>query len=140
MLNSFFADTTTRNYSESPQLTLQRKISATLEEVMYSPSEICKSLRRCKPKKSCDLDGFNPFHLKQLAPPMSYPISLLFNSLMSTGSLPTAWKKTVVTPIIKKGISSDPANYRSSPICFFISNGRTCYQRSNMAFFMKGLH
>jgi len=121
LLNSFFSDTATKNYCEPSQSTLQRDISASLDDVKFSSSEIYKCLKKCKPKKSCDLDGFNSFLLKQLAPSMSYPISLLFNSLMSTGSLPTAWKKTVISPIFKKGSSSDPANYRpvsiSSTFC-----------------------
>jgi len=31
---------------------------------------------------------------------------------MSIGQIPDAWKKAVVTPVYKKGSSSDPANYR----------------------------
>jgi Reverse transcriptase (RNA-dependent DNA polymerase) len=40
------------------------------------------------------------------------PLSQMFTSFMSVGSIPSAWKTAVVTPVFKKGASSDPSNYR----------------------------
>ena len=37
---------------------------------------------------------------------------MIFNLIMQFGSLPAMWKSAVVTPIFKKGVSSDPGNYR----------------------------
>jgi hypothetical protein len=43
---------------------------------------------------------------------LARPLSDMFTSFMSVGKLPGSWKTAHVTPICKKGPSSDPANYR----------------------------
>ena len=37
---------------------------------------------------------------------------MLFQSFMSVGKIPLEWKSAVITPLYKKGVSSDPSNYR----------------------------
>jgi len=39
-------------------------------------------------------------------------LQLLFNTAFSTGSVPQSWKASLVTPIFKKGVATDTANYR----------------------------
>ena len=49
--------------------------------------------------------------LKQFMHVLSYPLSHIFNSLISIGKTPCAWTRAIITPIFKKGQSSNPANY-----------------------------
>ena len=45
---------------------------------------------------------------------------MIFSSFFETGSLPSVWRSAVVTPVFKKGVSSDVNNYRSiSLTCCF---------------------
>ena len=68
-----------------------------------------KTIQRLKHKRSCECPVTM---LKNLAGRLAYPLSLIFNSFMSTGSVPEAWKSAIVTPVYKSGLSSDPCNYR----------------------------
>ena len=43
---------------------------------------------------------------------ISYPLSILYRSIIELHTLPTEWKCAIITPIFKKGSPSDPANYR----------------------------
>ena len=43
---------------------------------------------------------------------LSYPLDLLFRTLMETRSLPSEWGLSIITPKYKKGSPSDPTNYR----------------------------
>lgn len=50
---------------------------------------------------------------------MSVPLTILFNKSMSEGICPTVWKRSLVTPIFKKGNKSFVNNYR--PVCLLNS-------------------
>ena len=45
---------------------------------------------------------------------------MIFSSSFETGSLPSIWRSAIVTPVFKKGLSSDVNNYRpiSLTCCF----------------------
>jgi len=65
-----------------------------------------------KNKLSCGPDGYPVKLLTALAPVLVGPLSQMYDSFMSIGKLPSAWKKAIVSPVFKKGSSSDPGNYR----------------------------
>jgi len=48
----------------------------------------------------------------KLLPSLSKPFCQMFQSFISVGKIPIDWKKAIITPIFKKGLSSDPNNYR----------------------------
>ena len=65
-----------------------------------------------KGKMTCDPEGYSPYLIKQIISALADPLSLLFNSFFSVEDIPSSWRKAIITPIYKKGPSSDPANYR----------------------------
>ena len=40
------------------------------------------------------------------------PLKIIFDLSIKTGRLPHDWQSAVVSPMYKKGVKSDPANYR----------------------------
>jgi len=50
--------------------------------------------------------------LRLCCEPLTIPLSLHFNFIISTAQYPSAWKLATVVPIHKKGSYSDVANYR----------------------------
>jgi len=50
-----------------------------------------------------DPEGYSPFLVKQLLSASTDPLSLLFSSFLSTGKIPSAWKRAVI-PVFKKAL------------------------------------
>ena len=43
---------------------------------------------------------------------VSLPLSIIFNLSLSSGTVPAAWKKSIVIPVFKSGDAKLPTNYR----------------------------
>src|SRR6201995_1228703 len=53
-----------------------------------------------------------PLFFKAVAHGLSYPVSKLFNLILSTAKIPLRWKQAYVLPLFKKGKACCPENYR----------------------------
>ena len=62
--------------------------------------------------RTTDPHGFNSLFLKRLKFILAGPMSSVFSYIFSAGIIPSAWHESNVTPIFKKGMSSDVSNYR----------------------------
>lgn len=79
-------------------------------------------LKNLNGSHSCGWDGISNFMLKSAGSSIISPLVHLFNLCISTSRLPIEWKKAKVTPIFKKGDSSQPSNYR--PISLLSSTSK----------------
>ena len=68
-------------------------------------------LSKIEVKKSTGHDG-PPKILKLSTPSLADPLTTLFNYCIRTSTLPSSWKMSNVSPIYKKGDTSDKNNYR----------------------------
>ena len=50
--------------------------------------------------------------LKLLSNELCRPLYIIFNSSLLSGNIPKIWKKSIITPIFKKGEPSNSNNYR----------------------------
>ncbi len=80
-------------------------------------------LSRSPAKFSSGSDGIPQFLLKKLAVPLALPLTLIFNHSLTTASVPTDWIRADITAVFKKGIPSEPSNYR--PISITSTCSRT---------------
>ena len=62
--------------------------------------------------KACGLDGIDVRILKAGSPVLSVHLSTIFNMSITCGKVPKCWKIKRVTPLFKKGDTSDLNNYR----------------------------
>ena len=62
--------------------------------------------------KATGPDAIKHHVLKELAKPLSFPLSDLFNFSLTSGKVPLIWKEANVTPIFKKDEPSVVSNFR----------------------------
>ena len=67
-----------------------------------SVDQVEKNLMRVKPGKAPGPDGITSWMLRDLAPILAAPITSLFNASIRDGYVPSAWKSSLVFPLLKK--------------------------------------
>ena len=93
-----------------------------LNSISTSPLEVESILKSLQLGKATGSDAINNRILRELASPLSLPLSDLFNYSLSTGKVPLIWKEANVTPIFKKDDPSAVSNYR--PISLLSAVGK----------------
>ena len=93
-----------------------------LNSISTSPSEVASTLKSLQLGKVTGPDAINNRILKELATPLSFPLSDLFNFSLATGKVSQMWKEANVTPIFKKEDPSVVSDYR--PISLLSAVGK----------------
>ena len=76
------------------------------------PPEVELILKSLDPKKATGYDKIPPRTLRDGADALAYPLSVLINKIIDSGSVPAAWKLAEICPIFKKDGPHDKSNYR----------------------------
>ena len=90
----------------------ERKIRRPLAEIIITPEVILKKLKDLKVDKSCGPDEVHPFIMKNCAQILVKPLTIIFQTSLQQGTLPSIWKHGRISPLFKKGKRNIPANYR----------------------------
>ena len=77
-----------------------------------SVSIVLSFLKKIDEKKATGLDRIPSKLLKMAASIIAPSLTSIFSKSILTGLYPNDWKAAKVTPLLKKGIKSDPNNYR----------------------------
>jgi len=100
LLNNFLCSTNSKDNGVMPCMD-PPALSSKLDTVDLNYTATSRALRQLKTNSSNGPDGLPPNMLKNLASELAFPLSLLFQSSMSTGQLPAEWKADTVSPIHK---------------------------------------
>ena len=122
LLNDFFVEQTKLDESNSslpPDVPISEN---NLNSISTSPLEVESILKSLQLGKATGPDAINNRILRELASPLSLPLSDLFNYSLSTGKVPLIWKEANVTPLFKKEDPSAVSNYR--PISLLSAVGK----------------
>ena len=84
-----------------------------LSSILITESAVLQKLNLLNPCKTPGDDNLHPRLLKELSESLAKPITFLFNKSLSESELPNDWKRAQVSAIFKKGVKTDPNNYRS---------------------------
>jgi hypothetical protein len=101
LLNCYFSSVNVNDNGLLPPMPYNAS-SVPLESIEFTPDMLIRLCKKINPKLTCDPDNYSPFMLKQLIHVLSYPLSHLFNSLISVSKSPSEWKRAIITPIFKK--------------------------------------
>eukprot|EP00914_Ancora_sagittata_P010901 GHVO01021305.1.p2 GENE.GHVO01021305.1~~GHVO01021305.1.p2 ORF type:complete len:105 (-),score=12.54 GHVO01021305.1:1059-1373(-) len=64
------------------------------------------------PNKSAVPDDHHPRIYKESGQAIAYALAIIFRKSLDSATVPSPWRKSLITPIFKKGARSSPANYR----------------------------
>jgi hypothetical protein len=83
-----------------------------MEEILISENEVKGKLGKLKIDKSPGLDRIYPRVLWETREVISYPLMVIFNKSLETGTVPDDWKRAEVVALFKKGSRAERGNYR----------------------------
>jgi hypothetical protein len=112
LLNNYFSSVFTKDNGIIDSAKLPDQVEQQMETIFFTPDTVLKSIRGLKANSCAGPDGLPALFFKNAANLISFPLSVIFNLSLQTGSLPDNWKTAAVTPVFKKGSPSDPSNYR----------------------------
>ena len=81
------------------------------ELILITVDEVSKLVANLSTNIADGLDGISARLLKASSPFTAASLAHVFNSVNSTGIIPSDWKSARVTPIFKADSKVDPANY-----------------------------
>ena len=110
LLNTHFVSVGTVDDGVLPNISYTS--DASFDSISFTTSRVLKVISKLKKNSAAGPDGLAPIICMSLKASLAYPLSLLFTAIFQNGVLPDEWKKAIVTPMFKKGKSSNSNNYR----------------------------
>jgi len=111
LLQSVFSSKFTTDNNITPPIT---PVPGTgkMSHVVFSPQLIKRVIRKMRTNAKAGPDAIPPKFYKTCCDELSLPLSFLFQLSFHHGFLPPDWLIAYVTPVYKKGDTTDPNNYR----------------------------
>jgi hypothetical protein len=83
-----------------------------MTQIMFTKENVVEQLKRLKTDKSPGIDELHPKFLHEVREEIGETLAQIFNKSMQTGEVPQEWRDALIVPLFKKGIRSEPGNYR----------------------------
>ena len=120
VLNDYFTSVFTReNLEYIPEISTYG-VNDQLSYIEITPEIVRVKLGNLNPNKSPGYDLWHPYFLKELAGVIYKPLSILFKKSLKEGAH-SSWIRASITAVYKKGLKSEPGNYRPISMTSVIS-------------------
>ena len=88
--------------------------------LVITETDVDCAIKSLKAEGSPGPDGIHPFFVKSCALSLIKPLLIIYNKSLATGTFPSSWNQSYITPIFKSGDKSKIENYRPVTIscCF----------------------
>ena len=117
LLADYFSSVfTNEDVSNNP--TLSTNPTPSISSIQVHVDGVYQLLSNIQQHKASGPDNLPAHFLKEVAYEISPVLSVIFQASLDKGVLPSIWKTAKVVPIHKKGIKSDPCNYRPVAISY----------------------
>ena len=111
-LNTFFTGVFTKEDLNNIPDIEPALVNNYLDQIFIKKEDITKKLKALNSSKSQGPDGIHPRLIKETAETIVTPLYIIFNQSITSGIVPSEWKKGNITPIFKKGSKKSVGNYR----------------------------
>ena len=111
-LNDYFADQSKINTNGAEPLRAEPPEDATMENIKITALTVQSVLQNLKTNAASGPDNISPRFLKRNVNEISPSLARIFNFSLQTSNYPEIWKDANITPIHKKGETSNTKNYR----------------------------
>ena len=81
-------------------------------EELLGPVAVKKELDSLNKRKAVGLDGIPPMALRALSSSIAAPLALLINIILTTQVVPSAWKRSWISPVPKVPAPTSPSHFR----------------------------
>ena len=98
-----------------------RENDSTLEDIHFTPEDVCSILANLDISKAMGIDGIPNHILKSYSLSLYEPVHHLFHQCYTQSRLPHEWKVHKITPIYKAGDKTSVKNYRPISLLCCIS-------------------
>ena len=112
VFNNYFASVFTVDNGVLPTVPPRTDKDIACDSVTFTIDNVRKALLALKSSTSSGPDGLPNVLLKNLAYSVCNPLQYIFDSSFKAHQLPSQCLQAFVTPIFKKGVTSEPSNYR----------------------------
>ena len=122
LFNNSFAKVFRPDNGTKPTLSsLSSSDFSSMPSFLIRPADVKTAINSLKNSVSRTPEDIPAIFLKKTLSSLIYPLTEFFNLSISLGQLPPTWKSAIIVPIFKKGLTSEPLNYRpislTSVIC-----------------------
>ena len=110
ILNAHYATVFTRSMNDLP--VVESSMEEVIDDVDVSIERVKNTIDELKEISAPGPDNIGNKVIMELKEQLALPFSILFRKSLNDAEVPEEWKDSVVSPIFKKGVRSDPGNYR----------------------------
>ena len=138
VFQKYFSSVFTSDDNRFPSFGLDRPPSSKLSQIAFNPFAVRRILQKINVKSTCGPDGVPAVFLNKCRDVLCYPLSMLYQLSFNSSFIPEVWRKAYITPVYKKGDSSEPKNYRPIALtCNLCKVMEAVVKDSMMTFFLQ---